>query len=585
MTKMRVEILPLFACLLYSFSASALTMTPYIPPSYDDVLNSPQILFAHYVFSPLQYSQTDYWPNDVCMYYIIPANTPTSAGNQRLCPASLVSCCANSSYIINNLKAEIARMIAVGINGVALDLFSTCDWSESGVNCPGFPGALINMLHAAAGVDSRFKVLPMPDMTAGIKPSDLPNLWTATIGSTTIYHHPNIYRWPDANNYPQLSPFCTECFPESNYSSAFATMNSAGTPISWAPIFGSLGCNGSPNGCVFSPYISLPTVSVGGFGGLLTSLNDMELALTNVGGPLGGNTYGGGPPINWVGPVKIFGGMNPQAYQSASGTLYESQNSLAYRVGWESQFRINSSLGNIMVVTWNDYGESTAIQASANQYGEPSLGFYALTGYYTTWWRQGAPPTIVNDAILYFYRKQTYAAAHGATIAGLTKPPTLQASSSPAQDEVEMVAFLTSPATMAITINNTTTTYAGTTGLNAFTVPQEAATPMFSILRGNATILSIPGIQTYGNTQLPAGQVVPGLTLCSPASTCFPAGIPDPVYYSDSTFNPICDLSESLLSISLWNSTACPAKTGTSSISGSSSRSSCLFHLLAHVVK
>ncbi|WP_395666169.1 hypothetical protein [Methylocella sp.] len=81
----------------------------------------------------------------------------------------------------------------------------------------------------------------MPDMTAGIKPTDLANMWTAPIDGTTIYKHPNIYRWADSNNYPQLSPFCTECFPASQYVTALSVMKANGTPVSWGPVFGSGG--------------------------------------------------------------------------------------------------------------------------------------------------------------------------------------------------------------------------------------------------------------------------------------------------------------------------------------------------------
>jgi hypothetical protein len=529
----------LFVGTICTASVALANGLPYVAPTYDQVLNSSKKTFVHYVNSPLQYNQSDYWPNSQCMAYIIPSSWPASAGNQRLCSAPPITSGSASTYIIDNLKAEIVRMIARGINGIALDLFSVCDWSQSGTNCPnnpggsGNPGALINVLNAAAAVDSRFKILPMPDMTAGITPTNLPNLWTAPIGATTIYNHPNIYHWPDANNYPELSPYCTECFSASQYSAALSTMKANGTPVSWAPIFGSLGCNGSPNGCVFSPYASLPTVSIGGFGGVNTDPAIASLELSNIGGPSGGPTYGGGTPINWTGTPNIFGSMSPQAYQTRSGWVYEAQNSLAYRVSWESQIALGSSLGNMMIVTWNDFGESTAMQNSQNQSNEPSTGFYDLTGYYTTWWGNGAAPTITNDAIMYFYRRQTYLAAHNATISGLTTPPTLVSGETPS-DNIEMVAFLTSPATLSITISGVTATQAGTTGLNVFTIPLVNGTPVFSIVRNGTTTLTVTGFPTYGSGQIPASQNAPGLTMCS---SCFPAAIPDPVYYSGSTFD------------------------------------------------
>ncbi|WP_395666164.1 endo-1,3-alpha-glucanase family glycosylhydrolase [Methylocella sp.] len=433
-------------------------------------------------------------------------------------------------------------MIARGINGIAINLFSTCDWSQSGANCggnpgsggkAGYPGALINVLRAAAAVDKRFKVLPMPDMTAGIKPTDLPNMWTAPIDGTTIYNHPNIYRWADSNNYPQLSPFCTECFPASQYATALSVMKSNGTPVSWGPVFGSGGCNGQANGCTFSSYASLPTATLNGMHDVSTDRTSAARVLANVGGVSKGAPYGGGTKINWTGPVKLFGGMGPQAYQSASGTVYEAHNSEAYRAAWESQIALGSALGDVMIFTWNDYGEGTAIAPSQNQYNHPSMGFYDLTGYYTTWLRKGSPPEITDDAIVYFYRRQSYSAAHNATISGLSKRPTIPSWNLPAYDEIELVAFVKDDAEICIWDGKKLTTIKVKKGMNVLRAPLVAGSPQFFVYRNSVKLIDVKGWPTYGSGQIPAGSVS-GLTMCS---NCFPAGIPDPIYYSGSTFN------------------------------------------------
>ncbi|WP_395666170.1 hypothetical protein [Methylocella sp.] len=70
-----------------------------------------------------------------------------------------------------------------------------------------------------------------------------------------------------------------------------------------------------------------------------------------------------------------------------------------------------------MIFTWNDYGEGTAIAPSQNQYNHPSLGYYDLTGYYTTWLRKGAPPKSSTTRSSISIAGQTYRlAANSATI-------------------------------------------------------------------------------------------------------------------------------------------------------------------------
>jgi hypothetical protein len=69
-----------------------------------------------------------------------------------------------------------------------------------------------------------------------------------------------------------------------------------------------------------------------------------------------------------------------------------------------------------------------------------------------------------------------------------------------------VVAFLTAPGTVKITIGGQTHTQNVIAGESSFKIPIQAGTPVFTLSRAGADLFSFPGgVQIYGPTGLPSG--------------------------------------------------------------------------------
>jgi hypothetical protein len=155
----------------------------------------------------------------------------------------------------------------------------------------------------------------------------------------------------------------------------------------------------------------------------------------------------------------------------------------------------------IQIVTWNDFGESTNVEPVTSQYGDRGTGLYDLTGYYATWFQTGSQPTITRDVLYYFYRKEPTTAAAPAQ----SQPMTMPFPQTP-QNQIELLAFLTAPGTLSITINGQTTTQAAPAGVTSFKVPTAPGIPQFALTRNDVPVIQFQGkTQIYGAAGLPTG--------------------------------------------------------------------------------
>ena len=73
-------------------------------------------------------------------------------------------------------------------------------------------------------------------------------------------------------------------------------------------------------------------------------------------------------------------------------------------------------------------------------------------------------------------------------------------------NEIELLAFLTSPGTLKITIAGKTYTQNAAAGIVSFKAPSAAGTPVFTLTRGSTDVISFQGgVQIYGAGGLPSG--------------------------------------------------------------------------------
>ncbi len=428
------------AALMLSASAKAdnSTCLPFDMPSADSVLNSSKKVFAHY-FYPLPISiDNQPAPKD---YYTVNYLSPSGENNKFLSAGGLLRSRplpvtpSASSYRLTNMKREVTLAIARGLNGFAFDTMATSD-ATSG-------GSLALMLQAAKAVDSRFKIMLMPDMAGlGYDTSKVMTIVKA------VYNDSSLYRLSDGRLV--VSPFAAEQVTPAAWASMTATLKSQGYNIAFIPNLASLA----------APYVNQyapVSVGLGNFGapGVPDQLDWI---------------VGNAPRVRASSAPIFFAGLSPQGYKPQSGMYYEAYNSLAYRNAWAGIIKTNPDM--VQVVSWNDYGESTHISPAVSAAGDAGNGFYNLTGYYTTWWRNGSAPAITRNAVYYFYRREPVAAsAPKQTVSSYN--PLSQA----AQDKIEVVVFAKTASLLITRIGGVGVRTAVPAGMSSYTFALQPGYP------------------------------------------------------------------------------------------------------------
>ena len=78
----------------------------------------------------------------------------------------------------------------------------------------------------------------------------------------------------------------------------------------------------------------------------------------------------------------------------------------------------------------------------------------------------------------------------------------------PAENNIELVSFLTAPAVVKITIGGRSFTQTAPAGISSFKVPTAPGNPQFTLSRSGADIFSFQGpVQIYGASGLPSGVI------------------------------------------------------------------------------
>lgn len=171
----------------------------------------------------------------------------------------------------------------------------------------------------------------------------------------------------------------------------------------------------------------------------------------------------------------------PQDVRPKVGKFWETRNTDAFRALWGLAIRQSTRL--VHIVTWNDYSESSGISPSAGT----QFVFYDLAAYYNDWYKTGSPPPIVHDAIYYSERTQIIPdqATDYANVTMQRVGPT------PLSNRVQMLAFLTAPATLQISLGGRVSRQEEQAGLAFFSIPAGPGRPVFAILRGGQVVAQV----------------------------------------------------------------------------------------------
>ncbi|HTD75251.1 MAG TPA: glycoside hydrolase family 71 protein [Steroidobacteraceae bacterium] len=443
---------------------------PFSMPDAGALFGAPKKVFAHYFYPfPLSVgnkSASDDYYNAHYLNKDGERGKWTAMGGylrQRPLPVGVNS---DRNWQLSNMQQEVRMAIARGITGFAFDVLSPKEVTGGDTH-------LQLLLSAAQSVDPRFKIVVMPDISALKSDAD-----TVVKIIAAVAPSPAAYRLDDGRLV--VSAFNAGVNSADWWAGVFAQLKSRGISVAFVPTF--LGWKGQA--AAFAP-ISY------GFG-------DWGTATANAAAAMKGD-----PDLAHKNYGKIYMmPVDPQQYRPKGSIYWEAGNSATFRNGWMSA--INGNADWVQLVTWSDFSESSQIEpyTDATLRTDIGTGFYNLNAFYATWFLTGKQPTISHDVLYYFYRREASNAASAAQSA-----PNKIMNSAP-EDNIELLAFLTAPGELKITIAGHSVTQNAPAGITSFKVPSSPGVPVFALSRAGAPVISFQGpIQIFGPGGLPSGVI------------------------------------------------------------------------------
>ena len=344
-----------------------------------------------------------------------------------------------------DFEVEIRRAMQAGIDGFIWEYHTSSDarWNQ-----------LPAMLAAVKAVDPGFKIQLSPDFDSaqGATPDSVVS------DIMKVKDDASIYRTADGSIV--LSPFYPERQPVAFWDALRSKLAAKGVKTALVPMF--LSWSGSATekadwrGHTYG-YSSWGTRSPSG----IATLNKDALEAHARGGV-------------WMQPVAF---EDTRAYD---GRYWESQNSSLMRQSFESAITNNADW--VVLTTWNDYTESWMSPSQERGYSVTDVA-----SYYIQWFKAGVRPAVTQDALYWFHRSQPTNAPFSTQPTGRNGQKISMAvpNGGAATNDVELVAFLTSPGRLTITQGSTVKTMDAPAGLTSFKVPLvPGTTPRFSLQRG-----------------------------------------------------------------------------------------------------
>jgi hypothetical protein len=443
---------------------------PFTMPDASTLFNSQRKVFAHYFYPfPLMLDNRpaaqDYYNRN----YLSPAgesNKWAAKGGylrQRPLPVGIPS---SANYSLANMEQEVRMAIARGITGFAVDVMSRKEANDPSSH-------LHQLLAAAQAVDSRFKIVVMPDISALKSDADAVTQIIASVASS-----PAAYRLSDGRLV--VTAFNASVNSPQWWASVIAQLKSQGISIAFVPTF--LGWGGHAND------FAAISDGFGDWGTATESVSDRMKA-----DPASAH--------NNFGKIYMMP-VDPQQFRPKDATYWEAGNSGAFRKSWMSA--IDGGADWVQIVTWSDFSESSEIEpyTDATLRRDIGTGFYDMNGYFATWFLSGTRPTITHDVLYYFYRREPTNAAGPQQSA-----PDRVINSTP-EDDIEMVAMLATPGDISISIGGQRFSESAPAGLTSFKIHTQPGTPQFSLSRGGSEVFSFQApVEIYGPSGLPSGVI------------------------------------------------------------------------------
>jgi Glycosyl hydrolase family 71 len=441
---------------------------PITMPTADVLFNSPKKVFAHYFYMfPLsidnKWSAQDYYNVQYLNKSGESGKWTPQGGFLRQRPLG-VPVGPASNWRLLNTENEVRMAIARGITGFTIDVLSVKEATDN-------DGHLQLLLRAAQAVDPRFKIVVMPDIAQFKSDADSVTKIIASVAAS-----PAAYRLADGRLV--VTAFNAGGNPPEWWASIIKQLNAQGIKIAFVPTF--LGWQGKATAFADLSY---------GFGDWGTAT------------PSGARSMQSDPDAAHAINGKIYMmPVDPQQYRPKDPGYWEAENSEAFRSAWTSAITGNADW--VQIVTWSDFSESSQIEpyTDATLARDIGTGYYDLNGYYSAWFLTGHQPAITHDVLYYFYRREPTNASSPA------QSLPIHITNSTPKNDIELVAFLTSPGTLKITIGQKDYLQNATAGITSFRVPLQPGVPTFSLMRNGSNVFSFQGaIQIYGTSGIPSG--------------------------------------------------------------------------------
>jgi hypothetical protein len=437
-------------------------------PANDVLFGSARKVFAHYFYPfPLSIdnrpSAQDYYNTQYLTTTGENDKWVAQGGYLRQRPLS-VPVGSSASWPLLNMEAEVRMAIARGITGFTVDVLSLD--ASSAPN-----GQLYLMLQAAQAVDPRFKIVVMPDIDAlGSDVSAVEQI-IASVASS-----PSAYRLSDGR-------LVVTAFD--------ASQNSPGW---WAGVIDQLSAQGI--NVAFVPTFLGWKAQASAFDNLSYGFADWGTAT-----PAESSAMQTDPALAHTTYGKLYMmPVDPQQFRPKTFVYWEAGNSAAFRDAWMSA--IQGEADWVQLVTWSDFSESGEVEpfTDATLSNSIGTGFYDLNGYYASWFLSGQQPAITHDVLYYFYRRESTSGASPAQ----SQPDNITASTP--ENDIELLAFLTAPGILEITIGGQTYSQDAPAGISSFKIPLQPGLPVFTLGRNGAEVLTLQGgVQIYGESGIPSG--------------------------------------------------------------------------------
>jgi hypothetical protein len=348
-------------------------------------------------------------------------------------------------WALDDMKTEVTRADEAGLDGFTVDVLSL-----SGANWTRIP----LLLQAAQAIDPSFKILLMPDGTSDDVAD--PNALASSVAGLVTSYASALETLADGRLV--IAPFDPEVQGAAWWQSWIATMKTTyAIDVAFVPCFLNYGSNVdafAPFSYGFSNWGNRNPQDNSNLSGYVTDAHSRGAI--------------------WMQPVSL---QDERPYASIYN---EADNSENLRVTWTAAI---AGADWVQIPTWNDYSEGAEVAPSTGTNWSP----LDISAYYLVQFKLGMAPPIVRDVLYVSHRGQQA----GATVTNETAPMVLVANGSPARDDVEILSFLTAPATIDVTIGSMKYTFAAPAGINAQDYPLGAGTASATASRGTTVVASI----------------------------------------------------------------------------------------------